>query len=67
MPKLTSDDLEHLSQALARRIEDNQRDEADEDYDEGGPEVVVTSIGYVDLWLDGEVTAGGTLLAKLDT
>ena len=37
------------------------------EHDEGGPEVVTTSIGYVELWLDGEVVANGRVIYKLNS
>jgi hypothetical protein len=31
-----------------------------------GPEVVMTSIGLVDLWLDGEITGYGRIIYTLE-
>ena len=65
---LTAADLDTLSLALVRRRHDHEdREPSDPDYDEGGPEPVMTSIGYVDLWLDGDVIAYGATIANLDT
>ena len=50
--------MTHLLECLERRKEDNARQEDDPEYDEGGPEDVMTSLGYVSLWIDGEVTWG---------
>lgn len=35
-----------------------------EEYD--GPEIIILSIGYCDLWSDGEVTAHGRVIATCD-
>ena len=62
---LTAADLDTLSLALVRRRHDHEdREPSDPDYDEGGPEPVMTSIGYVDLWLDGQVTNRGREIAR---
>lgn len=66
MPTLTDADLTHLSRELSRRQEDHAQDPGSPHYDEGGPEPVMTSIGYVDLWIDGDVIANGALLATVD-
>jgi hypothetical protein len=57
--KLTTDDLATLTAALALRLADPA--------DEGGPQVEMCSVGYVDLWRDGDVIADGNTLAKIDT
>lgn len=56
-PTLTDRDKQHL------------RDEYEEillDYDNDGPEVVVTSLGYVELWIDGDVCAYGEVIWNVE-
>jgi hypothetical protein len=54
---LTVHDMNHLYKIWQKRVDDNQRPEDDSNYDEGaGPEPVMVSFGYVDVWIDGEVT-----------
>lgn len=60
--KLTAEDIAHLETEVARRREDNMRDPSDPEYDEGGPEPVMTSLGYVDIWVDGDVICNGTTI-----
>lgn len=56
--KLNSRDIKHLRECwLAAREDDSLPD---------GPEVEMTSLGYVELWSDGEVTAHGQLLGSFD-
>lgn len=56
--KLTKSDIEHLREELnAMRSDDDLAD---------GPEPVMTSIGYVDLWSDGEVTFSPVSLGSFD-
>ena len=56
--KLTADDIEHLRECwLAAREDDALAD---------GPEPVMTSLGYVDLWSDGEVTFSPGSLGSFD-
>ena len=62
---LTERDIEWLREHLARRIENHERCTDDPEYDEGGPEPVMTSIGYVDLWIDGDACAHGAILANI--
>lgn len=64
---LSRADVAHLTGELRRRLEDNMRESDDPDYDEGGPEPVMTSLGYVDLWMDGEVIRDGLVIYTLDT
>lgn len=56
--KLTKRDIDHLRECWASAREDD--DLAD------GPEPVMTSIGYVDLWSDGEVTFSPVSLGTFD-
>jgi len=56
--KLTADDIEHLRECWFVAREDDTLDD--------GPEPVMTSVGYVDLWSDGEVTAHGETLGSFD-
>lgn len=60
VPELTDDDVAWL--------EENYEDyAADEDWFlEGGSYDVMTSIGYVGLWNDGEVTWNGMVIYQLD-
>ena len=62
---LTPDDIAHLRSVWSKRVDDNAREPTDEDYDEGGPETVSTSIGYVDVWLDGDVTSHGATITNV--
>lgn len=64
---LSRADVAHLTGELRRRLEDNMRDTGDEEYDEGGSEPVMTSLGYVDLWMDGEVVSDGLVIHVLGT
>lgn len=59
---LTEDDIEWLEECLSARLED----EEDEEEDDGGPEDVMTSLGYVELWRDGDVVQHGTVIYKLE-
>jgi hypothetical protein len=54
---LTEDDIAHLTEECERRNGDAE--------DEGGPEPVMTSIGYVDLWKDGDVITNGVTIANV--
>lgn len=63
---LTLADVKHLETEMVRRIENNMREPTDPDYDEGGPEPVMTSLGYVDLWIDGEVVQNGQVIFTLE-
>lgn len=47
-----------LAERLAERLADPE--------DEGGPEDVMTSLGYVQLWRDGDVVQHGTVIYKLE-
>ncbi len=51
---LTDEDLSHCAEVWRELIGDAGN------YD--GPEVVMTSTGYVQVWLDGEVTANGDVV-----
>ena len=55
---LTEDDIEWLEECLSARLEDED--------DDGGPEDVMTSLGYVELWRDGEIVYNGTVIYKLE-
>ena len=55
---LTEDDIEWLEECLASRLDDED--------DDGGPEDVMTSLGYVQLWRDGDVVQHGTVIYKLE-
>ena len=57
-PTLTAEDIRHLSERLAARLADPE--------DEGGPEDVMTSIGYVGLWKDGDITVNGRFLPSYE-
>ena len=54
---LTEEDIEWLEECLSARLEDED--------DDGGPEDVMTSLGYVELWRDGDVVQYGTVIFKL--
>lgn len=56
---LSRADVACLTGELRRRLEDEE--------DDGGPECVMTSLGYVDLWRDGEVIRDGLVIHTLDT
>lgn len=59
--KLTPEDVEHLREEYRNMLLDEER------MSEGGPDDVVTSFGYVNLWTDGEVTTThGGLLGTFD-
>lgn len=60
MTKLTKRDINHLRDELRGMWSDEDR------HNEGGSDVVMTSIGYVDLWTDGEVSAYGRVIGKFD-
>jgi hypothetical protein len=47
-----------LAERLAERLADPE--------DEGGPEDVMTNLGYVQLWRDGEIVFGGLVIFKLE-
>jgi hypothetical protein len=55
---LTGADIVRLGECLASRLEDDE--------DDGGPEDVMTSLGYVQLWCDGDVVQHGTVIYKLE-
>jgi hypothetical protein len=55
---LNEDDIEWLGECLASRLDDEE--------DDGGPEDVMTSLGYVELWRDGDVVQHGTVIYKLE-
>jgi hypothetical protein len=46
-----------LEECLSARLADPE--------DEGGPEDVMTNLGYVQLWRDGEIVFGGLVIYKL--
>lgn len=58
--RLTERDLEHLMDEYEEMLTDPERME------EGGYDDVMTSIGYVQLWTDGEVVANGQLIVVLE-
>ena len=64
---LTRGQMIQLQEALQERIDNNQRDEEDEDYDDGTGYIdVMTGIGYVTLWFDGKVIQYGHKIAHVD-
>lgn len=65
---LTRADIESLTEDWSRRKLDNARDYnyGDEEDEDDGPEVCMTSLGYVELWLDGEIVSGGVVLTTLE-
>jgi len=60
MPRLTKRDIEHLREELFAMRSDQERGE------EGGYDDVMTSVGYVAVWVDGDVTGPGGLLGRFD-
>lgn len=58
--KLTKSDLRYCRQVWEREVVPSVEAET---YD--GPTAIVTSIGYVDVWRDGAVTAFGRELARV--
>ena len=59
--KLTPEDIEHLREEYREMRLDEER------MSEGGPDDVMTNMGYVSLWTDGEVTTTHDgLLGKFD-
>lgn len=59
--KLTSEDIESIGEEYRTMLLDEER------LSEGGPDVVMASFGYVDLWTDGEVTTTADgLLGRFD-
>lgn len=60
MPRLTKRDIEHLRDELFAMRSDEERSH------EGGYDDVMTSVGYVALWVDGEVTGPERLLGYFD-
>ena len=54
---LASHSITWLEERLAARLADPE--------DEGGPEDVMTNLGYVELWRDGDVVQYGTVIFKL--
>lgn len=57
---MTTDDVRTLKRAYLEMLDDEERME------EGGYDDVMTSLGYVCMWTDGEVTLAGTLLGTFD-
>jgi hypothetical protein len=55
---LTDDDKQHLHEEYQYMLAD------EEDYD--GPETVMVSCGYVDLWIDGDVVAHGRTIWNVE-
>ena len=62
--QLTTEDMQHLRKELRELRLWWGGDEGELDRIEG-PEVVMTSIGYVNLWSDGEVDFHGTTIATV--
>ena len=58
---LTDSDLAHCADVYADEISDAL---CDGTYD--GPSVAMTSIGYVLVWADGEVTAHGAVVGAVE-
>lgn len=58
MTRLNKSDIDHLRECwIATREDDDLAD---------GPEPVMTSVGYVDLWSDGAVTFSPVSLGSFD-
>jgi len=53
-PTLTDHDKQHLR--------DEYEEILSEEGESDGPEVVMTSLGYVELWIDGDVCAYGEVI-----
>lgn len=62
--QLTTEDMEHLRKELRELLLWRGGDEGGLDCIDG-PDVVMTSIGYVNLWSDGEVDFHGTIIATV--
>ena len=62
--QLTTEDMQHLRNEL-RELRLWAGEDESEDSPLNGPEVVMTSIGYVNLWSDGEVDFHGTTIATV--
>lgn len=60
MPRLTKCDIEHLRDVLDAMRSDEERGE------EVGYDDVMTSVGYVAVWVDGDVTGPSGLLGRFD-
>lgn len=60
MPRLTKRDIEHLRDELFAMRSDEERGE------EGGYDDVMTSVGYVAVWAEGDVTGPSGLLGRFD-
>jgi hypothetical protein len=60
MDRLNGHDVRHLAHELAEKLWNG------EGYEDDGPEVVMTSVGYVDLYSDGSVGGYGRILWELD-
>lgn len=58
-PTLTEHDKQHLRDEYEEILLD-----ASTDID--GPEVVMTSLGYVELWIDGDVCAYGEVIWNVE-
>lgn len=61
MTRLTKRDINHLREEL-----DAMRSDEACDGEEGGYDDVMTSVGYVAVWVDGDVTGPGGLLGSFD-
>ena len=58
--RLTKRDIHHLREELDAMRSDEERGE------EGGYDDVMTSVGYVAVWVDGDVTGPAGLLGRFD-
>ena len=59
-------DVAHLRQEWQRRVQEDEKEQAKGLPSDGGPEDVMTSLGYVGMWLGGDVTANGVTLINLE-
>ena len=62
---LTDEDLSWLRQNHDEMMEPPDDHDENEPYWPDGPDVVMTSIGYVELWADGDVVSGGVRIANI--
>lgn len=58
--RLTKRDIDHLRDEFFTMLSDEERGE------EGGYDDVMTSVGYVAVWVDGDVTGPAGLLGRFD-
>lgn len=60
MTRLNKRDIDHLREEFFAMRSDEERGE------EGGYDDVMTSVGYVAVWVDGDVTGPTGLLGRFD-